>query len=256
MNSPSVQCQLCSRHIQAEVGICHICHSRVGRQLADLLTFWDAAHDELLPGKSGGAGRSSERSIGVNLNALNFVAGDDIKALLHSWEALIRQSRRLLPPALIPPVATLRGEIQTAVAFATAHLDWSATQEWFVDFTRELLVVHAQGMAAAKLFVQRAPKVNCPSTLPDGSYCNFLVKVSDRDPLEIFECRGCKAEWTMLSLVKCALSSTAHVWLDVEAISLYLNIPERQVYRLVKKFGIIKEGNRYDLQAIRHAVAI
>ena len=256
LNSLENECSLCQRRISTERGICPLCHSRVARQLGDLLTFWDAAHDELLPGKSGGGGRSSERTIGLNVNALSFVAGDDILALLHGWEVVIRQDRRLIPPALVPKLAGLRMEIEAGIAFATAHLAWSATQEWFGDFTRELTELHSAGMGAAKLFVKRARRVNCPSTQPDGSYCNALVNVSDRDPLEIFECRGCKAEWTMLSLVKCALSSTAHVWLDVEAISLYLNIPERQVYRLAKKHGIAKEGNRFDLQAIRHAVAI
>ena len=193
LNSLENECSLCQRRISTERGICPLCHSRVARQLGDLLTFWDAAHDELLPGKSGGGGRSSERTIGLNVNALSFVAGDDILALLHGWEVVIRQDRRLIPPALVPKLAGLRMEIEAGIAFATAHLAWSATQEWFGDFTRELTELHSAGMGAAKLFVKRARRVTCPSTQPDGSYCKALVNVSDRDPLEIFECRG-KAE--------------------------------------------------------------
>jgi hypothetical protein len=42
-------------------------------------------------------------------------------------------------------------------------------------------------------------------------------------------------------------------FLDVEAISAWLQLTQREVYRLVKKFDIEKRGVTYDLQAIMKA---
>jgi hypothetical protein len=42
-------------------------------------------------------------------------------------------------------------------------------------------------------------------------------------------------------------------FLDVEAIAAWLQMTQREVYRLVKKFDIEKRGSTYDLQAIMKA---
>jgi hypothetical protein len=42
-------------------------------------------------------------------------------------------------------------------------------------------------------------------------------------------------------------------FLDIEAISSWLQMTEREVYRLVKKFEIEKRGYTYDLQALMKA---
>jgi hypothetical protein len=42
-------------------------------------------------------------------------------------------------------------------------------------------------------------------------------------------------------------------FLDIEAISAWLQMTQREVYRLVKKFDIEKRGSTYDLQAIMKA---
>jgi hypothetical protein len=39
-------------------------------------------------------------------------------------------------------------------------------------------------------------------------------------------------------------------FLDVEAIAAWLQMTQREVYRLVKKFDIEKRGSTYDLQAL------
>ena len=123
-NQPS--CPVCSR-TRLEVGLCLICEKRICQMLDDLYDFWDAAHGQLQPARGAG-GRSSEMSIGINVAALSFIGGHDILRLLHSWEAWIRQERKLTPPAFIPKPESLAKEIANAIDFAKAHLLWSVNQ--------------------------------------------------------------------------------------------------------------------------------
>jgi len=222
--------------------------------LDDLLEFWKGAHDELLPGKSGSGGRSSERTIGLNVAALSFIAGHDILSFLHGWEQVIRDDRNLTKPALLAKPATLEIEIKDAVGFAQLHLAWSGSQEWIADFARELREIHGQGMAAARRFVEKTRKIPCPAETGQGS-CSNLLKINSEDPLEIFECRRCKSEWTTLRLMAVAMSSKQSVWLDSEALSKWMGVSERHVRRLAQKFNLPKKGELYEAHAILDAHA-
>jgi hypothetical protein len=64
-------------------------------------------------------------------------------------------------------------------------------------------------------------------------------------------CFGCKQSWTVLRLVALAMSNPDRkFFLDVEAIALWLQMTQREVYRLIKKFNIERRGSMYDLSAI------
>ena len=244
-------CCLCNNAIADGVGVCQRCHNRTHRQLDDLITFWNCAHDELLPGRSGNGGRSSERTIGLNVASLSFIAGHDILGLLHSWEIIIRTDRQLTRPAMLKKLS-LEGEIKATVGFHQTHLPWSAGQEWFPDFAKELSTLHGLGMAAAKQMTKRANRIPCPCTLGDGSFCSAMITISDRDPLELFSCHRCKTDWTTLSLIQTSMTNAVReVWLDAEAIAAYLGITERHVHRMAAKNGLEKRGQFYDLNALR-----
>ena len=245
-------CNIC--HFNTEAGICNRCQSRIHQQLDDLLEFWKGAHDELLPGKSGSGGRSSERTIGLNVAALSFIAGHDILSFLHGWEQVIRDDRNLTKPALVAKPATLEDEIKDAVGFAQLHLAWSGSQEWISDFARELREIHGQGMAAARRFVEKTRKIPCPAETGQGS-CSNLLKINSEDPLAIFECRRCKSEWTTLRLIAVAMSSQQAVWLDAEALAKWMGVSERHVRRLAQKYHLPKKGELYEAHAILDAHA-
>jgi len=233
-------------------GICARCHNRLHSQLDDLLEFWKAAHEELLPGRTGSGGRSSERTIGLNVNALSFIAGDDIIGMLHEWEKVIRQDLQLTSPALISKPATLREEIFEAVKFAQIHLGWSSSQPWIADFASELRALHSQGMAAARQFVDRPRKIACPAELSEGGNCGQFLNINHDDPLDIFECRKCRTQWTTLRLVAVALSDpNRKVWLDAEAIGKWMGISDRHVRRIALQNGVPKKGQLYDVKAFQ-----
>jgi hypothetical protein len=245
-------CNLCNHRIDKE-GICARCHNRLHSQLDDLVEFWKAAHEELLPGRTGSGGRSSERTIGLNVNALSFIAGHDIIGMLHEWEKIIREDRDLVRPANINK-RTLTDEITKSIAFAQKHLAWSATQPWIADFASELRALHSQGMAAARQFVDRPRKIACPAELPEGGNCGQFLNINHDDPLDIFECRKCRSEWTTLRLVAVALSDpNRKVWLDAEAIGKWMGISDRHVRRIAAQNGVSKKGQLYDVKAFQMA---
>lgn len=249
----SVICNLCNKTIP-ENGLCNRCHSRLHRQLDDIYDFWLDAHDELLPGKSANGGRSSERTIGLNVAALSFIVGSDILGLLHEWEKLIREDRKLTKPAFLKK-KSLAEEIYDAIHFAQAHLQWSGTQPWIEDFAKELKTLHSLGMSAAKRFLEKIRKIECPAETSEG-ICNNFLKINEEDPLEIFECKKCETQWTTLRLVAVALSDpNRRVWLDAEAIGKWIGVSERQVRRIAHKNKVAKRGVLYDVNGIRTAYA-
>ena len=250
-NQPS--CPVCARTRQS-AGLCLICEKRITTMLDDLYDFWDAAHGQLQPARGAG-GRSSEMSIGINVSALSFIGGQDILNLLHSWEAWIRQERRLTPPALIPKPESLAKEIQDAIGFAKAHLEWSVNQDWFSDFLSELEQLHGQGRAAAKIFVEKKKRIPCPGETQEGLPCGFMLTIrQDENLLDLFTCSKCKTEWTSLRLVAVALSDPKQeVWLDLEAIANWLNISERHCRRLARAHGVSKRGRLFNLKEMRDA---
>ena len=236
-----------------QVGLCNRCHTDLHRKLDDILELWHLAHNELLPGKSGNGGRSSERTIGLNVNALSFIAGDDILGCLHEWEKLIREERNLTPPALIAKPHNLEGEITEAVRFAQQNLTWSGTQDWFEDYANEIKDLYAIGMTAAKQYVAKTQRIPCPAETSEG-ICDYRLKLNESDPMELFECKKCHTQWSTLRLVAVAMSDPNRVtWLDVEAIAVWVGISERQVYRILKENKIDRKGNLYDVKAFRDA---
>ena len=246
-------CTLCN-HTTISAGLCNRCHNRIHSQLDDLLQFWVGAHSELLPGRTGSGGRSSERTIGLNVAALSFIAGHDILGFLHEWEKLIREERKLTPPALVAKPNNLGEEIQAAVRFSQRHLTHSGNQPWIEDFGKELKEIHSQGMAAARQFVERTRKIPCPAETGEGA-CSNLLKINQDDPLEIFECRKCGSQWTTLRLVAVAMSDKQAIWLDAEALAKWMGISERHIRRLAQKHKLPKRGELYEAHAMIEAHA-
>ena len=241
-----MSCPLCNRTREID-GLCPKCHNKLHQQLDDLLEYWNTAHNELLPGRSGDGGRSAERTIGLNVNALSFIAGDDILGCLHEWEKIIREDRDLTRPAFLKKLP-LEQEVAEAVKFAQRHLQWSGEQPWIDDFAEELQELHNKGKVAAKDFTSKTRRIPCPSTLPDGDYCGNSLRALD-DPLEIFECWKCKAEWTTLRLVAVALSNPGkEVWLDAEAIAGYLNLSVHNTKKFARRNQIPKRGELYNFK--------
>jgi hypothetical protein len=189
---------------------------------------------------------TTERSIGVNVNALDYAVGGELLGILHSWEAEIRSARQLTPPALVKQLATIELEVEATCSFHIAHLDWTASQEWIGDFYNEVKELHQRGMGAAKRFVEKPRRIPCPT-----DDCKKFIVIDVEFLLGDVKCFGCKNEWSLLRLIALAMSNkTKKFYLDVEAIALWLGVSERQVWKIIKANSVSRKGQLYDISEI------
>lgn len=241
-------CSLCGKETPS-TGLCSRCQGWVHRMLDDLLELWLAAHQELIPGNGGAGSSSGERTIGINVAALSFIAGDDILKILHSWEGEVRQERNLTPPALLKK-RSLENEIKDAIRFAQAHLDWMGQQSWIGDFVDEVRELHKTGSAAARRTAEKVKRIACPADDADGLPCGQILRLTD-NLFDIIECRKCETQWTAIRLVAVALADERKdIWLDADAIGSYLSLNPKYIHKFCKRHEISKKGYLYNLKEI------
>lgn len=240
------ECLICKKSVEGE---CRSCFGRLRSVLKELPDLQFEAGFYLEPSRTGSGVVSAERSIGINVNALDFSMATDLLAILHGWEAIIRRDRQLTPPALVTREPTTDLEVDATCEFHIAHLSWTLLQPWALDFAGEVWQLHARGRAAAKKFKEQARRIPCPT-----DDCNRFVVIDVEQLSQDVSCFECKQSWSVLRLVALAMSNpNRRFFLDIEAISSWLQMTEREVYRLVKKFEIEKRGYTYDLQALMKA---
>jgi len=240
-----LNCATCHRPTDFEA-ICRICHNHLRGWLQQIPALHKEASEHIEPGRSGAGTVTTERSIGVNVNALDYAIGTELLGILHSWESNIRSARNLTPPALIKRLPTTELEVEATCKFHLAHLNWSVDQEWIADFYNEVKELHARGMAAAKRFVEKPRRIPCPT-----DDCKKFVVIDVEFLLGDVKCFGCKNEWSLLRLVALAMSNKSKkFYLDVEAIALWLGVSERQVWKLIKANSVSRKGQLYDISEI------
>ena len=239
-----MNCPICNR--LSDEGNCRNCHKAIIGWLGQIPALRREAAEFIAPGRTGSGAVSAERSIGVNVNALDYSMATELLAILHSWESEIRSSRRLTPPALLRREASIDLEVEVACKFQLAHLDWTMKQEWAADFYSEVKELHAKGMAAAKRFVEQPRRIPCPT-----DECGKHIVIDAENLMADVTCFGCRQSWTVLRLVALAMSNpNRKFYLDVEAIALWLGITERQVYKIIKANKIEHKGSLYDLSSV------
>jgi len=242
-------CAICQR--SAIDGTCRHCRLNLTAWLTEIPALQYEAGFYIEPGRSASGAVSAERSIGVNVNALDYSMATELLAILHSWESMIRSARQLTPPALLKREPTIDAEVQSTCDFHLAHLEWTLGQEWVGDFFNEVKELHSKGMAAAKRFIEQPRRIPCPSDDCRKFVVIDVVAVSDNGLTNEVSCYGCKQSWSVLRLVTLAMSNpNRRFFLDVEAIALWLGLTQRQVYKIIKANKIANKGQLYDLAAI------
>jgi hypothetical protein len=239
-----LNCNICQRsNIETT---CRHCRLSLSAWLIEIPALQYEAGFYIEPGRSASGAVSAERSIGVNVNALDYSMATELLAILHSWESMIRSARQLTPPALLKREPTIDAEVQATCDFHLAHLEWTLGQEWVDDFFNEVKELHSKGMAAAKRFVEQPRRIPCPS-----DDCKKFVVIDAENLMSDVSCFGCRQSWTVLRLVALAMSNPSRkFFLDVEAIALWLGLSQRQVYKIIKANKIERNGQLYDLAGV------
>jgi hypothetical protein len=218
----------------------------VAKWLREIPVLHKESGNHIAPGRSGSGTVTAERSIGVNVNALDYSMATELLAILHSWESEIRSARQLTPPALIAKEHTIEAEVEATCKFHLSHLEWTLTQEWAGDFFQEVKELHARGLAAAKRFVEQPRRIPCPS-----DDCKRFIVIDVEFLFGDVKCFGCKNQWPLLRLITLAMSNKSKkFFLDVEAIALWLGISERQVWKIIKGNNVSRKGSLYNISEI------
>jgi hypothetical protein len=243
-----MECTICGKKTE-RAGACNRCAGKVRTYIAELPQLHKEAKQFLEPSRTGSGSASAERSIGINVAALDFTMATELLRTLHAWESTIRFSRQLTLPAMMVKEPTTESEVLASATFHLTHLDWSLQQQWATDFAHDMQVIHAKGRAAAKRFSEQPRRIPCPT-----DECKKYVVIDADNLTAEVACFGCKRQWTVLRLIALAMSNPSKTfYLDVEAIAMWLGITEREVYRTIKKNDIQRRGSLYDIAGIIQA---
>ena len=248
-------CTICQR--ATERMACERCEHHMRGQLFHIVEYQALAGENLLPGQ-GGDGRSTERSLGINVAALDMVAAFDAIAVLESWERVWREDYGLTPygPASAEREPTAEATLVGIVNFLQAWLSKSCTEHPAIDeFAHELRSLHRSCQQAAGQTQRSAWRVTCPTDTDDGE-CGRVLRVSGEDFGGYVTCRGCSTTWPVERLLRVVASSRhAELWLDPEAASEWLGVHSATLRRWAKDGRIKREHGRYEVHSLREALA-
>ena len=217
--------------------------------LAELPELQQGAASFVSPSRSGSGSPSTERSIGFNVNALDYSMGKELLGVLHKYEALIRRGRSLTPPALLKREATVDKEVAATVSFHLAHLEWTVQQDWVEEFAGLIKELHSKGMATNKKFIEQPRRIPCPT-----EDCKAHIVIDIENLLAGVTCHKCRTSWTLYRLLALAMNNPNRTfWLDIDAICLWMNITKTDLNKIVREHNIPVKNGLYDISAIAKA---
>ena len=243
-----MQCAVCKFNVESGQ-VCKRCYSSLKSALTELPELQSGAASFISPGRSGSGSPSTERSIGFNVNALDYSMGKELLGVLHKYEALIRRGRTLTPPALLTRQATVDLEVAATVSFHLAHLEWTVQQDWLEDFAGQIKELHSKGMATNKKFIEKPRRIPCPT-----DECRAHIVIDIENLLAGVRCHKCRTSWTLYRLLALAMNNPNRTfWLDVEAICMWMNLSKIDLNKIVRQHEIPMKNGLYDISAIAKA---
>ena len=217
--------------------------------LTELPELQQGAASYVTPGRSGSGTVSTERSIGFNVNALDYSMANELLGVMHKYEAIIRRGRSLTPPALLKREATVDLEVAATVSFHLAHLEWTVQQDWLEDFAGQVKEIHSKGMATNKKYIEQPRRIPCPT-----DECKAHIVIDIENLMAGVTCHKCRTSWTLYRLLALAMNNPNRTfWLDIDAICLWMNITKTQLNKIVKDHNIPTKHGLYDISAIAKA---
>ena len=249
-----MKCGICRQ--DNDHATCNRCVIRSKRYLRDIQRYRSEA--ELIPGRTG-EGRSTERPLGVRINALDAIGAFEYVTVLESWEIDWRDHFGLTAYGEAS-ASRNRGSqphhaINGIIEFLLSWIDEAAQKHpAFPEFHHETKMLWQHAKQAANDIAPNAWRVTCPTDTDDGE-CGQTLTVSGDDFDGSVYCRTCKTDWPVERLLRVVASSRmSELWLDPEAAAKYCGVTSRWLRELSRKKLIRKRRGQYEVHSIRQAL--
>lgn len=269
-------------------GICTGCANRMAARLAEIVTFARSCEERIEPERTGEAGGSrafgsrtpandarvdyahhlgwidhhedegsdpdprwtaeQRRQHQARQDAKRLVWDRDGLAMLYSWERLVREERRLTPPALLDYAGSRHGEISVVCQFLITHAPWIAAQSWAEEMVTEVIEIHRAGAVALRALPPKRGRIACPGDDPEtGNICNetiwlpddladYVRQPGDHAPKRTLYCHNCTSTWSFDRLLRVAIAVDPRAVVrgfGKDFIERHLGISRRHVNRLI-----------------------
>ena len=251
------RCERCNR-ASSDI-LCLNCVTRLHRALDEIHEF-SAMVDSAVPATRGvNPTRSSERTLGVNIDALDVIAGNDTLPLMESWEIAIRHDFDLTPYGVVTEQQKHSAMLRERTDFIKAWLTRLLETRWplLLDMHREITAEAARLARVACVDEHDGWRVECPTDVEDGM-CRRRLRVT-RDDLDSDAevlCRSCKRVWTARRLVVVsAAAQDIDVWVPAETLAEWYGVTKRTLRRWVKQGLIERRGRLLSDRSMRRQIA-
>lgn len=265
------KCPICKKTRLGETAqVCEWCVGECRKNLFAIPRLVLLAEEFLVPGK-GGKGGNGEISIGINVNALDYVTGIELLGVFHAIEDEIREKQYFETHSELEegqviesiylrnsPKGPIAERVQLCCDFIAVHFEWLKKQEYFADTVAEIAEQYSKGVTATQQHNEKATRLRCPADMGE-KICNAWIKLESLNLNEIVTCKRCKTDWSLAWLVHVALSiPDARFWVDIEAIGQHFQMSKRQVRVFVKAHGVpvTPSGNLIEIAEFKRVFEI
>ena len=264
----SEKCVICKKAWVENSQVCGSCVSECRKQLFAIPQLVLAAEEFLQPGRSGRGG-NGEVSIGVNVNALDYVTGIELLGVFYAIEDEIREKQyfETHPPLregeeMDPifkrrtPKGPIAERVKVCCEFLLVHFEWLKKQDYFPDSVAEIAEQYSKGVTATKGHNEKITRLRCPADLGE-EICDAWIVLDSLDLNELVTCKRCKSQWSLAWLVHVRLNMPdKRFWVDSEAIGQHFQMTKRQVRQFVKVHGIRQNGSLIEIAEFKRVFEI
>lgn len=232
--------------------LCRHHHSRLARDLADIITCWSLL-SELHEPSRGGTGHHGKRAdppapVNIDVTDVTDPRTSSVIAAM-GWAQIVVEERRL---------AVAPSDVADAAALLTRHIEWVAAQDWADEACDEIgqaarTLRHITGdMPERPIGTCRAPDIRDPS-----QDCGGPLRWID-GTLSVV-CSRCGDTWHMDSLIHLGRVSPLNLHGTVPHIAELLDVPERTVRHWVatgrvarNSFGLVRHADVWHILVQRN----
>jgi hypothetical protein len=250
------QCLVCGKDSKRLA--CVDCFVIMQQQLNDIPEFYALAGGEYWSqGVSRNGGGSSERSLGLRVEALDARSPRNTISVLEEWERDWRETLDVFgndEHALRSQRSRKAGEWNRAdtrdlmgltligvTRFLLKHLDSACLEHPAIDvFAQELGQAHKRLKAAAREPSEQVSIIECPADWRDG-----ICKAELRLVPGSVQCEQCGTMWDQARLLMVAKSAGVDTWQPAGVISEYLGVAPSTLSSWARQGHVRRKGTSY-----------